>query len=154
MDSRKAIELLLAYALKPGDQDAHAKFNAVLITAGSLYDKLLISEPDFDKEITESAYRDPDDPWKGTPLSLAKSTQASPDVAAARNEMLKWVMDTLEQDRELQRNKPVFMDRVIQGLPVAGVAKKYNISPSEVTKRTQAVQKRLRELAVKQELFP
>jgi DNA-directed RNA polymerase specialized sigma24 family protein len=152
LDSRKAIELLLAHALNPSDQEARERFNAVLITAGSIYDKL-IGAPDYDQEITESAYRDPEDPEKDTPLDLAESPVYAPDVVAARNEMHAWVWKVLDQDKELQRDKPVFMDRLFRGLPIAEVAKIHGISAGEVSKRTAAVQKRLYKLAVEQGFF-
>lgn len=151
LDSKKAITLLQAHALDTDDQDARARFNAILVIAAGIYDNIL-NEPGPDEEVAEAFYRDPDNP--DTPLSLAVSPVDSPDVDVARQEMREWILRTLEQDEELQRYKPVFWDRVFLELPVSEVAKKYGISTGEVSKRTSAARKRLHMLAVKRGFSP
>lgn len=151
LDSKKATTLLLAHALDPDDQDAHSRFNAILVIAAGIYYNLL-NELSPDEDVAEAFYRDPDNP--DTPLSLAVSPVDSPDVDVARQEMLGWIKDALEKDEELQRYKPVFWDRVFLELPVSEVAKKYGISTGEVSKRTSAARKRLHMLAVKRGFSP
>jgi DNA-directed RNA polymerase specialized sigma24 family protein len=153
LDSKKATTLLLAHALDPDDQDAHSRFNAILVIAAGIYYNLL-NELSPDEDVAEAFYRDPDDPKKKTPLSLAKSPVDSPDVDVARQEMLGWIKDALEKDEELQRYKPVFWDRVFLERPVSEVAKIHGISAGEVSKRTAAVQKRLRTLAKEKGVLP
>ena len=153
LDSRKAIELLMAHVLNPGDLDARDRFNAILIIATRMYSEL-VGEQLSDEVTTESDCRDSDKPDNPTPIDLARSAIESPDVEAASNEMHEWIRKALDQDEELQRDKPVFMDRAFHGLSVAEVAKIHGISAGEVSKRTAAVQKRLKALAIRRGFLP
>lgn len=149
LDSIKAVELLMAHVLNPGDPDARERFNAILVIATRIYCDL-IGEQGSDKETTESYYQDSDKPDKPTPIDLARTAMPSPAVETASNEMYEWIMRVLKDEKGLQRFKPVFLDRIVQGMSVADVARKHGISVGEVSKRTNAVMKQLNKLAVKQ----
>ena len=147
LDSGAAIKALRTYTLNPEDSDAKGRFHAMLLAAAHTY-RNMIDELVSRKTVTEEFYRNPVKPDKPTPIDLAQSaSRVSPAVLAECDEKLDWVLHTLEHDMTLERNKAVFWDRVFNQLSVSEVANKYNISVGEVTKRTQAVQNRLRALS-------